>query len=79
VFVYLECMVIVLIVFVMAFLNDGIKHLQKYINNLILLKWDQNLTSGSLNNDLANEADESTPLVRSLHIPISSKEIKRRR
>lgn len=59
--------------FALAFLNEAIKILQKIINKKLEIKWNSNVSP------LQGEPGEATSLVRSLHIPVNNKEIKRRK
>jgi hypothetical protein len=59
---------------VLAFLNESIKILQKLMNKRLELKWN-NSYSANLN-QLTNE---TTALIRPLHIPVSNSDMKQRR
>ena len=58
----------------LAFLNESIKILQKLMNKRLELKWN-NSYSANLN-QLTNE---TTALIRPLHIPVSNSDMKQRR
>ena len=65
---------VILLVFVLAFLNESIKILQKLMDKRLELKWN-NSYSANLN-QLTNE---TTALIRPLHIPVSNSDMKQRR
>ena len=67
-----KCLIIIGIVFLLAFLNEGIKHVQKVIKN----KLELNLPEIIRENDVINT--EQTPLTGSLRI-LSNEEIKKRK
>ena len=72
-----KCLLIIFLVFVMAFMNEAIRIVQKVVNKKFT-NWSQISNpchSAATNSDV----DETSPLVQSLRIPISNDEIKRRR
>lgn len=70
-----ECIVIIIVVFILAFLNESIKIIQKIITSKLELNWSK-MVERTENEAAVN--DENTPLVSSLRL-LSNDEIKKRR
>ena len=67
-----KCLLVIFAVFVMAFLNEAIRTVQKVIEKKFT-NWNKSSPQ------LSDAVTETSPLVQSLRIPISNDEIQRRR
>ena len=74
-------MISIFVVFVLAFVNESAKILQKLVNTKFEIKWNNitNKSSNVLPTSLQNEANETTFLIRPLHIPVHSRDLKKRK
>ena len=67
-----KCLLVILVVFILAFVNQTLKTVQKIIEDRFT-NWN---TYSRVN---SSDVNETSPLVQSLRIPISNDEIKKRR
>ena len=71
-------MITIFVVFVLAFVNESAKILQKLVNTKLEIKWNNNNVN-VLPTSLQDEATETTSLVRPLHIPVHNRDLKKRK